>query len=140
MPFVAIDAQRFATPAYQETTALGGSSYALAIKSQDKNQLFTDLGLRIDPGVMNDSRLDFQASLAWRHVFSPSQSASANFLVDPASSFRVLGSPLDSDAAVTSVTGEMHLSSSLSLSAAFSGDFGGNSSRYGASAMLRQAW
>ena len=140
MPFAGIDLQRFTTPSYQETTVLGGPSYALEITGQDKDQSFTDLGVRVDPGAKNTARLNFRASLAWRHVLSPSQSATAAFLADSASSFTVLGSPRDSDAAVGSIAGELHLRNSLFLGADFSGAFGRNGSRYGVAATLRQSW
>jgi len=138
--FAAIDLQRFTTPSYDETTVRGGPSYALSIKGQDKNQSFTDLGLKIESGAVNRDGLDFRASLAWRHVLSPSQSANASFLADSAASFTIFGTPLDSDAAVTSVAGDLRLSQSLYIGAVFSGAFGGNGSRYGASATLRQSW
>jgi len=140
MIYAAAEIQRFTAPAYSESTLAGSAATALAFAAPDKNRLFTDLGFRIDSWRLAVTNADFHASLAWRHLFSPLQSISANFVGSPGTSFTVIGAPLEADSAVTSLGTDIKLSGHLSLGMAFTGAFGTHSAAYGGQASLRHSW
>lgn len=139
MLYVAAEIQSYYAPAFSEKTFAGTEATALTFESIAKSQVFTDLGLRIEPLRLSPNTV-ISAGLAWRHRFSRSQTANAIFIGDPSTQFVVAGAPLDANGALASVASDFDLARGFTLGIAFNGEFGRRSASYGGMASLRHTW
>jgi uncharacterized protein with beta-barrel porin domain len=119
--FGAVEGHHFTASAYTENAVSGSSSLSLNYLPQSKDQVSTDLGLRIDTWSGYLTRLDLHGSLAWRHLLiNPLQSAAASFA--GGSQFSVLGAPVGRDSASLMLGAESALGSGLVLGLNFTGE------------------
>ena len=139
--FAAVEEQHFHTAPYTETTAVGTPAYALRFAKPDSDQYFTDLGLKITSSSrVGGAKIDLHTNLAWRHVFVPAQTATAEFAASPDAAFTVSSTRLGPELALLSFGAEAHLAKSLVFGLTFNSALSGSSSSYNGLATLRRSW
>lgn len=117
------------TDGFSET----GGSAALTAASSEEQTVFTTAGLRAS---MDFGDVKAQAMLGWRHVFGDTISSST-FTLAGSSAFTVDGAPIDEDSVITKIGFEATLSDSVSIGAAYTGQFGTDNTTHGAKGMVR---
>ena len=139
--FAAVEEQHFHTAPYAETSALGSPDYALRFTELDNDQYFTDLGMKITSSSrVAGAKIDLRASLAWRHVFVPAQTATAQFSASPDARFTVSSARLGPELALLSFGAETHLAKSLVFGLTFNSALAGTGSSYNGLATLQRNW
>jgi outer membrane autotransporter protein len=141
-PYAALQAIRFHTDAYTETGAAGGNAFALTYGANTTNDLRSELGLRVDHRMMvsDASLLILRGRAAWAHGFDPDRSINPFFVNLPGAGFTVFGASPAENAALISAGAELRLANGFSALAKFDGEFGGDTTVYAGSGMLRYAW
>ncbi len=113
-PFAAYVGQRFATPAYAETSASGSANFALAYAENDSLASHSELGGRLDRDfAVGAQTLSLEGMLAWAHQLNERPSAQAAFLDLPGSGFVLLGVRPAVDTALLGLGLQMHDTSGL---------------------------
>lgn len=104
-----------------------GGAAALAVTSNDRDMVFTTVGLRSSAVLAQsgDFTLVGRGTLAWRHAFGDTDTAiSAAFA--GGSPFSLTGTPIATDAAYGEAGLDLNFSPAVTLGVAWSGQFGNN--------------
>ncbi len=145
-PYVGLEVQSFALPAYRERDTTGLNAFALNYAARTTTDTRSEFGARLDSQPLalgdpfGDATLVFRGRAAWVHDFSPDRSAVASFQTLPGSGFSVIGASTATDAALLSAGAELRLSSTMSIGAKFDGLFAGQTQIYAGTAVLRVTW
>ncbi|MBW8640679.1 autotransporter domain-containing protein [Hoeflea sp. WL0058] len=116
-PFAGVSYISLKTNAFAET----GGMAALASPSQTTSTTFTTLGLRAAVAVTDSARLTGMAG--WRHAFGDIDPAST-FTIAGSTPFSVLGAPIAEDAAVVEAGIDFVASDTVTIGAAYEGQYG----------------
>jgi uncharacterized protein with beta-barrel porin domain len=140
MPYAALQAQDFHTPAYSESDLTNGG-FGLSYAAMNATDVRTELGSRFDaPTLVAGMPLIFRGRVAWAHDFVGNPALSAAFETLPGASFTVFGAAIRHDSALTSAGAELFLTPRWTLLAKFDGEFANGSQTYAGSGTLRYSW
>jgi uncharacterized protein with beta-barrel porin domain len=140
-PYVAIQAQSFRTPDYNETDVNGGG-FGLGFVGRTATDTRSELGARFDnqmllyPGAV----LALRARLAWAHDWVTDPILGAVFQTLPGASFIVNGASPARNFALASAGAELRLANGVSLLGKFDGEFASRSTTYGGTGTIRYRW
>jgi uncharacterized protein with beta-barrel porin domain len=140
-PFAALRGQYVMTPAYEETTVSGSSSYALGHPAGAALSASTQIGGRARwSAKLEAGSISLSASAAWAHSFDSGNTVNSYFLTTPGIAFSVQGAAPAADAIVVSLGAGLALDSGFSLSSSLNGRFAENAQSYAASAGIGYTW
>jgi outer membrane autotransporter protein len=137
VPYAAIQAQSFRTPAYSETDANGGG-FALAVSGRTASDTRTELGARFE--VQPNPMLALRARLAWAHDWISDPTIVALFQTLPGASFTTTGALPAKDSALVSASAELRLANGVSLVGKFDSEFAGHAQTYAGTGIMRYTW
>ncbi len=129
-PFAGLSFLQLDTDGYSET----GGSAALTAASSTETTTYTTLGLRLGRQVTGEVRVYGMAG--WRHAFGDVD-PTTTFTLAGSIPFTVTGAPIAEDALVVEAGFEVDVSDTLSLSAAYDGQFGDGSTANQVEGQLR---
>ena len=140
-PYAAVRGQTVFTPAYDETTTSGASTFALGYA---ENQT---LSARIEVGAMVDWEASFETGTiglhlgaAWAHGLYADNDVEAEFLALPGSPFIIEGAKPAQDSVLLSAGAEIGFDSGFTLAGTINGELSENVQSYGGSLKLSQTW
>jgi hypothetical protein len=140
IPYAAIQAQSFHTPAYSETDLTGGG-FGLSYNAMTASDTRSELGARFDDltacGAMP---LQLRARLAWAHDWVANPALGAVFAALPGASFVVNGAPVPHNSALATAGADLHITPRWELIGKFDGEFASSAKTYAGSATLRYSW
>jgi uncharacterized protein with beta-barrel porin domain len=141
-PYAALRGQAFMTPAYQETTAAGASTFALAYEAQTVVTARTEIGARINfvTELDDGTSLALRAGAGWAHDYGTNTGIRAGFQALPGSSFTINGATPGRDSLLLSAGAEIGLDNGFSLAGSLNGEFAQNSRSYGGTVKLGYRW
>jgi uncharacterized protein with beta-barrel porin domain len=141
-PYGAVQAQYFMTPAYQETAASGGSTFALAYNAQTTTMTQTELGAWFDQRIAldNGASLALWTRAAWAYDRWSGTSMTAAFESLPGSSFTVIGAVPGANSLLASVGAEISFKNGISLAGEFDSQLSASLQSYGGFGRLRYTW
>ena len=84
--------------------------------------------------------MNVRGRIAWAHDWVSDPSLVATFQALPGASFVVNGARPAKDSALVSVGPELHITSALSLTAKFDGEFADSAQTYAGTGTLRYEW
>jgi uncharacterized protein with beta-barrel porin domain len=125
-------------PAYVETATFGAGATANAVASHDATSIRSELGAWADTWIGPSILL--RARAAWIHEFTRDTIVSAQFAVLPGTTYAVSGAQLPADAALISGVIEIPLTSYLTLSGKFDGEFGHGATTLAGAGKVRWSW
>lgn len=142
IPYAAVQAQSFFTPAYSEGATLGLPTFALSYASQTITTTRTELGAWFDWATPGDygTTLVLRTRAAWANDHWSRPSTNAMFETLPGSNFSVIGAAPPRDSALTSLEAEVWFKSGFSIAVRFDGEFAENAQRYTGLGVLRYVW
>jgi uncharacterized protein with beta-barrel porin domain len=143
IPYAAVQAQRFWSPAYSESGSLGTPDpFALSFAAQSATAVRAELGSRFDQVLMRGggSSVDLFGRLAWAHDWQSNPNLSATFIGLPAATFVVNGAAPPTDLALVTAGAEWRLPDGWSLLAKFDGEFARGSDTYSGTARVKYSW
>ncbi len=143
VPYAAVQAQSFSSPAYSETGSLGAPDpFALSYAAQTATVVRSELGSRFDRlfPQADGSSVDWFSRVAWAHDWQSNPNLSATFIGLPAATFVVNGAPPPKDLALLTAGGEWRLRNGWALMGKFDGEFGRGSQTYTGTAKLSYTW
>lgn len=143
VPYAALRAQSFYTPAYSEMSASGDLDLALAYEDNTTTTLRTELGARINPTFALDdgATLTVRAGAAWAHNYGDPQILIAAFQTMPVGpSFTVSGATQPRDSLLVTAGAEVAFKGGLSVAGVFDGEFAEGYQTYAGSGRVRYAW
>jgi autotransporter-associated beta strand protein len=140
-PYAAVQAQVFQAPAYSETDTDNGP-FALRYNAKDSNDTRTELGGRFDTTqqVSPISALTLRSRVAWVHDWVSNPSLNPVFQALPGASFTVTGAAPAKDLVLASAGLDLALTSGVTLSGKFDGEFGKDTKIFSGTASLRYRW
>jgi outer membrane autotransporter protein len=141
-PYAALQAQSFTAPAYDENSASGVSTFALAYNAQTATGMRGEIGGWADRAFSLASGDGFHliGRVGWAHNWQSNPQLGATFLGLPTASFAVNGAVPPTDFLLLTDGAEWRWRNGLSLLAKFDGEFAGGSQTYAGTARLRYAW
>jgi outer membrane autotransporter protein len=141
-PYAAVQVTAFSTPAYSETAAAGGSTFALNYADRSSATTRTELGGWADKRLLlaNGNALLLRGRLAWAHDFNNGGSVNAAFQTLPGASFTVGGAAPSADSALVSFAAEYILTGGWHVGGRFDGEFSSNKTSYAGTATARKVW
>ena len=137
-PYAAVQAQTAFLPSYIETATFGTGATANAVASRDATAIRSELGAWADTWIGPNILL--RARAAWVHEFERDAIVSAQFATLPNSTFLVNGAQLPADAALVSGVIELPLTSHLTISGKFDGEFGHGATALAGTGKVRWSW
>ncbi len=137
-PYGAVQTQTAYLPAYVETATFGAGATANAVAPHDATSIRSELGAWADTWIGTSILL--RARAAWIHEFTRDTIVSAQFAVLPGTTFAVSGAQRPVDAALVSGVIEVPLTSYLTLSGKFDGEFGRGATALAGAGQLRWSW
>ncbi|MEJ1993360.1 MAG: autotransporter domain-containing protein, partial [Maritimibacter sp.] len=129
-PFAGAALVHMSTDAFSET----GGAAALSSAASSSNTGFTTLGLRGETDMPGMDGVTLTGSLAWRHAFGSTSSASTMTLNGGAGAFAVSGDTIGRDTALFDLGADFALNDSSTLNVSYSGEFGAGIQKHGLSA------
>ncbi len=129
-PFAGAALVHMSTDAFSET----GGAAALSSTASSSNTGFTTLGLRGETDMPGMDGVTLTGSLAWRHAFGSTSSASTMTLNGGAGAFAVSGDTIGRDTALFDLGADFALNDSSTLNVSYSGEFGAGIQKHGLSA------
>jgi outer membrane autotransporter protein len=148
-PYVAGTIQRFSTPSYSETDAVGGG-FGLDYSAAAATEIRGEVGARIDTlvGISDTTSLILHARGAWAYdkISDPGLVAMFTAALLPGGlpgsgvGFTVNGAKLPSSLALASAGAELRFSNNWSLLTNFHGEFGSGSQSYSGNGTVRYSW
>jgi uncharacterized protein with beta-barrel porin domain len=133
-----VQAQTAFLPSYIETATFGTGATANAVASRDATAIRSELGAWADTWIGPNILL--RARAAWVHEFERDAIVSAQFATLPNSTFLVNGAQLPADAALVSGVIELPLTSHLTISGKFDGEFGHGATALAGTGKVRWSW
>jgi autotransporter-associated beta strand protein len=143
IPYAAVQAQSFRSPAYSESGALGPADpFALSYASQTATLVRSELGSRFDRNVALSagSSVDLFGRAAWAHDWQSNPNLSATFIGLPTATFVVNGVAPPSNVALLTAGAEWHSRNGWSFLAKFEGEFANRSDTYTGTARVKYSW
>jgi uncharacterized protein with beta-barrel porin domain len=143
IPYAAVQAQRFWTPAYGETGSLGvPDPFALAYAAQAATAVRTELGSRFDQIVAQsiDMRVTLIGRAAWAHDWQSDPDLSATFIGLPGATFVVGGAAAPTNLALVTAGAEWGWRNGWSILAKFDGELAKGYDIYMGTARVRYLW
>ena len=143
IPYAAVQAQTFWSPAYGETGSLGvPDPFALSHAQQSATVVRSELGSRFDQvfAQADHSSVDLFGRLAWAHDWQSNPNLTATFIGLPVATFVVNGAAPPRDLALVTAGAEWRLRSNWSVMAKFDGELAGRSDTYTGTARVRYSW
>ncbi len=131
-PFAGAALVHMSTDAFSET----GGAAALSSAASSSNTGFTTLGLRGETDMPGMDGVTLTGSLAWRHAFGSTSSASTMTLNGGAGAFAVSGDTIGRDTALFDLGADFALNDSSTLNVSYSGEFGAGIQKHGLSAQF----
>jgi outer membrane autotransporter protein len=140
-PYVALQAQSFHTPSYNETDN-GGGGFALSFNSRTADDTRSELGARFDRtlALYPNAVLLLRGRLAWAHDWIDDPTLAAVFQMLPGSNFIVNGATPAKNSALTSAGLELRVANGITLLGKFDGEFASRSSTYAGTGTVRYMW
>jgi uncharacterized protein with beta-barrel porin domain len=140
MPYAAVQAQSFHTPAYSETDLTGGG-FALTYNAMTATDIRSELGARADDlNMLGTMPLILRWRLAWAHDWVGNSALGAAFQSLPGSAFIVNGAAPPKDSALTTASAELVMTANWSLLGKLDGEFGRGAQTFAGTGTLRYAW
>jgi uncharacterized protein with beta-barrel porin domain len=141
-PYGALQTQFFMTPSYQETGAVGASTFALGYNAQTATMIQTELGAWFDETIAlgNGAIVALWTRAAWAHDRWSGTNITAAFESLPGSSFTVFGALPGADNLLASIGAGISFRNGISLSGEFDSQLSQSWQTYGGYARLRYAW
>jgi Ice-binding-like/Autotransporter beta-domain len=141
-PYGALQGQYFIAPSYQETAALGASTFALAYNSQTATMIQTELGAWFDETIAldNGAGLALWTRAAWAHDRWSGMDMTAEFESLPGSAFTVIGALPGPDSVLASVGAGISFKNGISLAGEFDSQLSQGWRTYGGFGRLRYTW
>jgi outer membrane autotransporter protein len=141
-PYGALQGQYFIAPSYQETAALGASTFALAYNSQTATMIQTELGAWFDETIAldNGAGLALWTRAAWAHDRWSGMDMTAGFESLPGSAFTVIGALPGPDSVLASVGAGISFKNGISLAGEFDSQLSQGWQTYGGFGRLRYTW
>ncbi|MBV8512070.1 MAG: autotransporter domain-containing protein [Xanthobacteraceae bacterium] len=141
-PYVAVQAQSFRTPNFNEASSSGSTLYSLNYASHTGSATRAELGSWLSNNYLlagNAEAVVF-GRVAWAHDWQEGLQAAATFLTVPTASFIVNGAKPASNIAVVTAGTELRLAQGVSLMGKFDGEFGQGTQTYAGTARVRYTW
>lgn len=140
IPYAALQAQSFHTPAYRETDLTGGG-FGLSFAEHTASDTRSELGARFeDLTTLNGRPLILRAKAAWAHDWVSTANAAAVFEALPGASFIVTGAAQPKDSALVSGGAQVWFTPHWSFLAKFDGEFAQTAQAYAGTGTLRYSW
>jgi autotransporter-associated beta strand protein len=140
-PYAAWQGQVFQARAFTETDTDGGP-FALHYGAKNSTDWRTELGARFDAAqpVSPTSVLILRSRLAWGHSWISDPSLNASFQALPGANFTVTGATPAKDLLLASAGFDLRLTSGVTFSGKFDGEFGNATQIFSGTASLRYRW
>jgi outer membrane autotransporter protein len=141
IPYAAVQAQSFHTPAYSETDITGGG-FGLNYNARTGTDTRSELGVRFDrvAVVGPDAVLTLRGRLSWAHDWITNPTLTPVFQVLPGTGFLVNGAAPVENSALVSAGAELRLTDGVTLVGKFDGEFANRSQTYAGTGTLRYRW
>ena len=142
-PYVAFQAQSFATPNYSENSASGSNAFALSYAAQTGSVERAEAGSWLSKSfLLGDNAIATAfGRIAYAHDWQNAPNAAATFVgLAPIASFVTNGAKPAADLAVVTAGAEIRLAAGVSLMGKFDGEFGQGTQSYVGMARVRYAW
>ena len=143
IPYAAVQAQRFWTPAYGETGSLGvPDPFALAYTAQAATAVRAELGSRFDQIIAqsNDSSVALIGRAAWARNWQSDPNLTATFIGLPSATFVVGGAAAPKNLALVTAGAEWGWRNGWSILAKFDGELARGYDIYMGTAQVRYLW
>jgi outer membrane autotransporter protein len=143
IPYGALQLMAFSAPAYQETAAVGATTFALDFQRRNSTNGRAEAGAWLNKRLALDggeTQVLLRGRLAYAHDWAPDQLIGATFPALPGSNFTVMGASYAQHSALTSLAGEVRWLGGLSISAKFDGEFASGASTLMGTATVRYTW
>ena len=143
VPYAAVQAQSFRSPAYSESGSLGAPDpFALSYAAQTATVVRSELGSRFDRlfAQADGSSVDWFSRIAWAHDWQSNPNLTATFIGLPAATFVVNGAPPPKDLALLTAGAEWRMRNGWALMGKFDGELARGSQTYTGTAKLSYTW
>jgi len=143
IPYAAVQAQSFWSPAYSESGSLGAPDpFALTYNAQTATLVRSELGSRFDQVFtqVDRSSVDLFGRAAWAHDWQSNPNLTATFIGLPAASFVVNGAAPPKNLALVTAGAEWRLRNGWSFMAKFDGEFANGYDNSIGTARVRYLW
>jgi uncharacterized protein with beta-barrel porin domain len=143
IPYAAVQAQSFRSPAYSESGSLGTPDpMALSYAAQTAKVVRSELGSRFDQvfAQADGGSVDLFSRAAWAHDRQSNPNLTATFIGLPGASFVVNGAAPPTNLALATAGAEWRWRNGWSFMAKFDGEFAKRSDTYSGTARVRYAW
>ncbi len=143
VPYAAVQAQSFRSPAYSESGSLGAPDpFALSYAAQTATVVRSELGSRFDRlfAQADGSSVDWFSRIAWAHDWQSNPNLTATFIGLPAATFVVNGAPPPKDLALLTAGAEWRMRNGWALMGKFDGELACGSQTYTGTAKLSYTW
>jgi len=141
IPYAAVRAQAFFSPAYSET-ATGTSGLGLSYAAQTTTALRTELGVRVAHAfpLADRARLTLTGRAAWAHDYGAASPMTAAFQSIPGDTFMVQGAAAARDSVLLSAGAELGFRNGWALAALFDSAFSTDSQMYSGTGRVSYRW
>ena len=141
IPYAAVRAQEFFTPAYSET-ATENSGLGLSYAAQTSTAFRTELGLRVAHTfpVAATSTLTLSGRAAWAHDYGGVPYVTAAFQSIPGTTFVIHGAAPARDSVLLSAGAELGFADGFAVAGLFDSAFSSNSSMYSGTGRVSYRW
>jgi autotransporter-associated beta strand protein len=143
VPYAAVQAQSFWSPAYSEIGSLGVTDpAALSYAKDGATMARSELGSRFDRNFAqpDGSNVDLFGRVAWAHDWQSDPKLTATFIGLPTASFLVNGAVPSADLALFTAGAQWRWRSGWSFLAKFDGEFAAGSETYVGTGRIRYTW
>lgn len=140
--FVGLRAQSFSTPAYEETTVAGSSSFALRHDAYTAQSVRSELGVAMEwtSDRFGRDAAAFGVRASWQHEFASNDPSIRSFIAVPGVSFPVSGATRDRDSLVLSANATLAARNGISVGASVDTEFSRNAQDFGGSLSVSYRW
>jgi uncharacterized protein with beta-barrel porin domain len=141
-PYVALQAQSFTAPGYNESATAGASPFALAYDARTATGVRGEIGTWTDTAFTSAGGTDFHlfGRMGWAHDWQTNPQLDATFLGLQDASFVVNGAIPPTDLFLLSIGAGWRWLSGWSFLAKFDSELSGSSQTYAGTARLRYTW
>jgi uncharacterized protein with beta-barrel porin domain len=141
-PYVALQVQTLAMPAYSESAAQGISPFGLAFESRTSTRIRTEVGSWVDKAFELDreGELELWGRIGWARDWQSTPQAAATFLDLPAASFIVSGAEPPHNSLVLTSAAQWRWHSGWSFLAKLDGELAEGAVTYRGTARLSYSW
>jgi uncharacterized protein with beta-barrel porin domain len=140
IPYAAVQAQDFHTPAYREVD-LSAGGFGLSFAERTASATRSELGARFeDLTTLSGRPLLLRAKVAWAHDWVSSATDAALFQALPGAGFLVTGAAQPKDSALVSSGAQVWFTPHWTFLAKFDGEFAQTAQTYAGTGTLRYSW